>query len=106
MALHLRRFADIPLPHPDAKAFEVKEADGRPLGVLYMDFFTRASKSQGAWCGEYRDHKWLDGKEINPVVTIVCNSIILQLRLRRYLVLMMPGLFFMNSDMGFRVSSP
>jgi peptidyl-dipeptidase Dcp len=38
-----------------------------------MDFFTRASKSQGAWCGEYRDHRWLDGKEINPVVTIVCN---------------------------------
>jgi peptidyl-dipeptidase Dcp len=63
----------IPLPHPDAKAFEVKEADGRPLGVLYMDFFTRTSKVQGAWCGEYRDHKWLDGKEINPVVTIVCN---------------------------------
>ena len=63
----------IPLPHPDAKAFEVKEADGKPLGVLYMDFFTRASKSQGAWCGEYRDHRWLDGKEINPVVTIVCN---------------------------------
>lgn len=63
----------IPLPHPDAKAFEVKEADGKPLGVLYMDFFTRASKGQGAWCGEYRDHKWLNGKEINPVITIVCN---------------------------------
>jgi peptidyl-dipeptidase Dcp len=63
----------IPLPHPDAKAFEVKEADGRPLGVLYMDFYTRESKGQGAWCGGYRDHKWLDGKEINPVVTIVCN---------------------------------
>ena len=65
--------ASVPLPHPDARAFEVKESDGRSLGVLYMDFFTRASKVQGAWCGEYRDHKWLDGKEINPVVTIVCN---------------------------------
>jgi peptidyl-dipeptidase Dcp len=65
--------AGIPLPHPDAKAFEVKEADGKHLGVLYMDFFTRPSKVQGAWCGEYRDHKWLNGKEINPVVTIVCN---------------------------------
>jgi peptidyl-dipeptidase Dcp len=63
----------IPLPHPDAKAFEVKEADGTALGVLYMDFYTRESKGQGAWCGGYRDHKWLDGKEINPVVTIVCN---------------------------------
>lgn len=63
----------IPLTHPDAKAFEVKEADGSPLGVLYMDFYTRASKSQGAWCGGYRDHRWLEGKEINPVVTLVCN---------------------------------
>ncbi len=65
--------SNIPLPHPDAKAFEVKDADGSPLGVLYMDFFTRASKSQGAWCGGYRDHKWLNGTEIHPVVTIVCN---------------------------------
>lgn len=64
---------NMPLPHPDAKAFEVKEADGRHLGILYMDFYTRASKSQGAWCGGYQDHKWLDGKEINPIVTVVCN---------------------------------
>jgi peptidyl-dipeptidase Dcp len=63
----------IPLPHPDAMAFEVKEADGSHVGVLYMDFYTRASKGQGAWCGGYRDHKWLDGKEVKPVVTIVCN---------------------------------
>lgn len=65
--------AGIPLPHPDARAFEVKEANGNHLGVLYMDFYTRASKGQGAWCGSYRDHRWLDGKEINPVVTMVCN---------------------------------
>jgi peptidyl-dipeptidase Dcp len=63
----------IPLPHADAKAFEVKESDGTPLGVLYMDFYTRASKNQGAWCGGYRDHKWLDGKEVHPVITIACN---------------------------------
>jgi len=67
------RLSGIPLPHPDAMAFEVKEADGSHIGVLYMDFFTRASKGQGAWCGGYRDHKWVDGKEIKPVVTIVCN---------------------------------
>jgi len=64
---------DIPLPHPDAMAFEVKEADGSHVGVLFMDFYTRASKGQGAWCGGYREHKWLDGKEVKPVVTIVCN---------------------------------
>jgi peptidyl-dipeptidase Dcp len=63
----------IPLPHPDAMAFEVKEANGSPLGVLYMDFYARASKGQGAWCGGYRDHKWAEGTEIHPVVTLVCN---------------------------------
>lgn len=63
----------IPLPHPDARAFEVKEADGSHLGVLYMDFYTRESKGQGAWCGSYRDHRWEDGKEMTPVVTIACN---------------------------------
>ena len=67
------RIENIPLPHPDAQAFEVKEADGRPLGVLYMDFFPRESKRQGAWCGGYRDHRVLDGKEITPIVTIVGN---------------------------------
>ena len=64
---------NIPLPHPDAKAFEVKEADGKHLAILYMDFYTRESKRQGAWCGGYRDHSWKAGKEIAPVVTVVCN---------------------------------
>ncbi len=63
----------IPLPHPDAQAFDVKEADGSHVGVLYMDFYPRESKRQGAWCGGYRDHQVIDGKEITPVVTIVGN---------------------------------
>lgn len=67
------RISDIPLPHSDAQAFEVKEADGSHVGVLYMDFFPRESKRQGAWCGGYRDHRVIDGKEITPVVTIVGN---------------------------------
>jgi peptidyl-dipeptidase Dcp len=64
---------NIPLPHPDAKAYEVKEANGKHLAVLYMDFFPRESKRQGAWCGGYRGHRWLDGKEITPIVTTVFN---------------------------------
>jgi peptidyl-dipeptidase Dcp len=71
--LTFTRLSDVPLPHPDAMAFDVKEADGRHIAVLYMDFYTRASKSQGAWCGGYLDHKWVDGKEVNPIVTLVCN---------------------------------
>ncbi len=64
---------EIPLPHPDAQAFEVKESDGSHIGILYMDFFTRDSKQSGAWCGGYRNHQVLDGKTITPVVTTVFN---------------------------------
>ena len=64
---------NVPLPHPEAQAFEVKEADGSHLGVLYMDFHPRAGKQQGAWCGSYRSYHVIDGKEITPVVTVVGN---------------------------------
>lgn len=64
---------NIPLPHPDAEAFECKDKDGTHLGVLYMDYFPRASKRGGAWCGTYRSQTYIDGKRLGPVVTIVTN---------------------------------
>lgn len=64
---------NIPLPHPDAQAFECKDKDGTHLGVLYMDFFPRASKRGGAWCGTYRSQTYAGGKRVAPVVTIVTN---------------------------------
>ena len=64
---------NVPLPHPDAQAFECKDKDGSTLGVLYMDFFPRASKRGGAWCGTYRSQTYQDGKKVGPVVTVVCN---------------------------------
>lgn len=63
----------MPLPHPDAQVFEVKEADGSHCGVLYMDFHPRASKRGGAWCGTYRSQSRKYGEEIDPVVNLVCN---------------------------------
>lgn len=64
---------DCPLPHQDAEAFEVKDEDGSHIGVLYMDYFPRESKQQGAWCLTYRSHRVIDGKTITPVVTTVFN---------------------------------
>jgi peptidyl-dipeptidase Dcp len=64
---------DIPKPHEEAFVYEVKEADGTHLGVLYQDFHPRASKRQGAWCGAYRSHSVKNGTEIRPVVTMVGN---------------------------------
>ncbi|MFC2164838.1 M3 family metallopeptidase [Acidobacteriota bacterium] len=63
----------MPLPHPDAQVFEVKEADGSHCGVIYMDFHPRTSKRGGAWCGTYRSQSRRYGEEIDPVVNLVCN---------------------------------
>ncbi|MEI6048552.1 MAG: M3 family metallopeptidase [Bacteroidota bacterium] len=65
--------AGLPRPHPDAQPFEVKEADGSHLGVLYMDFYPRESKQQGAWCGSYRSFHIVNKLGITPVVTVVFN---------------------------------
>ncbi|TLX72662.1 M3 family metallopeptidase [Labilibacter sediminis] len=63
----------LPLPHSDAKAFIVKEANGDHVGVLYMDFHPRESKRGGAWMSSYRKQSVKNGKNISPVITMVCN---------------------------------
>lgn len=60
---------DIPKYHEDVQVFEVKDADGSHLGILYMDFFPRASKRSGAWMSSFRDQIVIDGENIRPVVT-------------------------------------
>jgi peptidyl-dipeptidase Dcp len=60
---------NIPTYHPDVRVFEVQEADGSHLGIIYLDYFPRASKRGGAWMNSFRDQIRLDGKEITPVVT-------------------------------------
>jgi peptidyl-dipeptidase Dcp len=71
--LTFEELKEMPLPHPDAQVFEVKEADGSHCGVLYMDFHPRTSKRGGAWCGTYRSQSRKYGEEIDPVVNLVCN---------------------------------
>ena len=60
---------DIPKYHEDARVFEVKEADGSHIGILYTDYFPRASKRGGAWMNSFRKQSRLHGKEIYPVIT-------------------------------------
>jgi peptidyl-dipeptidase Dcp len=64
---------DIPKYHEDVLAYEVKETNGSHIGVYYMDFHPRASKRGGAWMTSYRSQHVRDGKEISPIVSIVCN---------------------------------
>lgn len=60
--------------HPDAKAFDVTDADGKFIGVLYTDFFPRASKRPGAWMTNFKE-QWreADGTDSRPLVQIVMN---------------------------------
>ena len=65
---------NIPVPNPEAIAFECREADGRHLGVIYMDMFARPGlKRGGAWCTGYREQHYSNGERVAPVVTIVGN---------------------------------
>jgi len=64
---------DIPKYHPEAKTFEVKEADGTHLGILITDYFPRAGKRGGAWCGTFRDQYYENGNKVTPVVFNVMN---------------------------------
>ena len=54
--------------HPDQQVFEVKEADGTHIGIIYMDFFARESKRGGAWMNALRSQSKLDG-DVTPIVT-------------------------------------
>ena len=61
--------ADIPKYHEDVRVFEVKDADGSHLAVLYVDYFPRASKQGGAWMNSVREQSIRDGKDIRPVIS-------------------------------------
>lgn len=64
---------DLPLYHPEVETYEVKEANGEYLGILYLDYYPRNEKRGGAWCTDFRPAGWDNGKKITPVISIVCN---------------------------------
>ena len=59
--------------HPEASVYEVRDNGGELMAVLYMDFFPRESKRQGAWMTEFRGVKVMDGNEQRPLVQLVMN---------------------------------
>lgn len=65
---------DIPVYHPDVKAYEVSDADGSYLAVLYVDFYPRKGKQDGAWMTEFQG-QWIekDGENVRPHVSLVMN---------------------------------
>jgi peptidyl-dipeptidase Dcp len=60
---------DIPKYHEDVKVFEVKEADGSHVGILYTDYYPRASKRSGAWMNSFQKQSRLGGIDVYPILT-------------------------------------
>lgn len=58
---------DLPVYHPDVRVFEVKDGEGRPVGLFLQDNFARSGKRSGAWMSSYRDQESFDG-EILPII--------------------------------------
>ncbi len=65
---------DIPVYHPDVKAYEVFDKDGTYLAVLFADFHPRKGKQGGAWMTEYQG-QWINlkGENVRPHVSVVMN---------------------------------
>ena len=64
--------ATVPLYHPDARAWDVKDKSGAHVGLFIGDYFARASKHSGAWMTSLRDQEKLIG-DVRPVILNVCN---------------------------------
>ncbi|TVR74147.1 MAG: M3 family peptidase [Marinilabiliales bacterium] len=71
--LRFVKLDDVPTYHDDAEVYQVLEADGSHLGILYMDNYNRPSKRGGAWMSRFRGQSVTDGEFIHPVITINCN---------------------------------
>jgi peptidyl-dipeptidase Dcp len=59
--------SDCPVYHPDVRSYEVRDAEGKAIGLFLHDNFARPGKRSGAWMSSYRDQESLDG-EVLPIV--------------------------------------
>ncbi|WP_294319611.1 M3 family metallopeptidase [uncultured Sphingomonas sp.] len=66
-----KRRTDIPVYHPDVMVYEVNEADGTPIGLMYFDFWKRDNKNGGAWMSNFVNQSKLLGTK--PVIYNVSN---------------------------------
>jgi peptidyl-dipeptidase Dcp len=63
---------DVPLYHPDVRAWEVTDAEGRHVGLFLGDYFARSSKRSGAWMSAFRAQEKLVG-DVRPIIVNVAS---------------------------------
>jgi peptidyl-dipeptidase Dcp len=69
--LTFKKRPDLPVYQPDVMAYEVIDKDGKPLGLMYFDYFKRDNKSGGAWMSNFVGQSKLLGTK--PVIYNVAN---------------------------------
>jgi len=62
---------DLPTWNPDMMTFEVTDSDGKPLGLMYFDYWKRDNKGGGAWMSNLVNQSYLRGTK--PVIYNVAN---------------------------------
>ncbi len=70
--LQYRQINDVPVFHPDVRVWEVTNANGKHVGLWYLDPYARAGKRSGAWMTDYRAQEKIPGDD--AVTTIVSNN--------------------------------
>lgn len=70
--LTFKERTDIPTYHPDMKAFEVFDKDGKSKALFYCDYFRRPTKRGGAWMDGFA--KQSHQRQQLPIIFNVCNN--------------------------------
>jgi peptidyl-dipeptidase Dcp len=66
--------AEVPVGHADVRVWEVRDEDGRDLGLFHFDPFARAGKRSGAWMNAYRVQTTDEqGQRVPPIIQNTCN---------------------------------
>ena len=72
--IHFAPRPELPVYHPDVRAYEVTDGDGSYLGLLYTDFFPREGKQSGAWMNNLQEqYHTASGEDHRPHIVLVMN---------------------------------
>ena len=72
--IHFTPRPELPVYHPDVRTYEVTDADGSYLGLLYTDFFPREGKQSGAWMNNLQEqYHTASGEDHRPHIVLVMN---------------------------------
>jgi peptidyl-dipeptidase Dcp len=64
---------DVPIYYSEVETFKITDENGDLVGILYTDYYPRASKRGGAWMNNFRDQQVINGVDIRPIIVNVGN---------------------------------